>query len=519
MYNLYTYEKKILENQKRKNEDLEERAYRKKRKKELKKLSENYENRIKDFIYTMCEKPVICYRNSESNKNKTTSNEIFKLGEYKSTRQRLDIIEENEKKLKKYDEERKKTEKQRNILKIKTQRNLILIQPKMKFKSKLKADNEIDRNRMNDDNNAKSLNSSNLEKNKKLKNNGVKKIKEFYNLIDKDCLKDNEIINIIDEMNDIEQWELNNQYNIKKYLDWKFNKKIIYDNDSKSKKDKNKKDKNEILKNIGINNNKIKTKKDFKTHFKGLSQFIELMESNEEKDNKLKRNNFLNKKTISSLNLRNNILKYMNNQSYKKSRNLKSNEMKKIPRQRSSINLNRNYAKNNILLNKINKKESNLNDIYFDYRKKELLMLKSMNKEINKSISKDFMKKYNSIAYFDNSSNIYIPEDINLKNLKKSPKKIKKENFQKKFELLTDEIAREQKQIHNKKYKIFVKKFAKSIFGFNKKEIRNEIDQIKTSNPFNNVAVDGKIYQKNDIKTLGNLILRKSNFYNKKNIK
>ena len=310
MYNLYTYEKKILENQKRKNEDLEERAYRKKRKKELKKLSENYENRIKDFIYTMCEKPVICYRNSESNKNKTTSNEIFKLGEYKSTRQRLDIIEENEKKLKKYEEERKKTEKQRNILKIKTQRNLILIQPKMKFKSKLKADNEIDRNRMNDDNNSKSLNSSNLEKNKKLKNNGVKKIKEFYNLIDKDCLKDNEIINIIDEMNDIEQWELNNQYNIKKYLDWKFNKKIIYDNDSKSKKDKNKKDKNEILKNIGINNNKIKTKKDFKTHFKGLSQFIELMESNEEKDNKLKRNNFQNKKTISSLKLRDNILKY-----------------------------------------------------------------------------------------------------------------------------------------------------------------------------------------------------------------
>ena len=192
--------------------------------------------------------------------------------------------------------------------------------------------------------------------------------------------------------------------------------------------------------------------------------------------------------------------------------------MKKIPRQRSSINLNRNYSKNNILLNKINKKESNLNDIYFDYRKKELLMLKSMNKEINKSISKDFMKKYNSIAYFDNSSNIYIPEDINLKNLKKSPKKIKKENFQEKFELLTDEIAREQKQIHNKKYKIFVKKFAKSIFGFNKKEIRNEIDQIKTSNPFNNVAVDGKIYQKNDIKTLGNLILRKSIFFISNNL-
>ena len=102
MYNLYTYEKEILENRKKQKEDLNKKEYRKKRKKELNKLSKNYENRIKDFIYSMCEKPIIFYRNSMPNdNNQAISNEIFKLGEYKTVKQRLELIEENEKNRKK----------------------------------------------------------------------------------------------------------------------------------------------------------------------------------------------------------------------------------------------------------------------------------------------------------------------------------------------------------------------------------------------------------------------------------
>ena len=519
MYNLYTYEKEILENRKKQKEDLNKKEYRKKRKKELNKLSKNYENRIKDFIYSMCEKPIIFYRNSMPNdNNKAISNEIFKLGEYKTVKQRLELIEENEKILRAYAEKRKKTERNRNILKIKNQRNLVLIQPEMKFMSKLKLDKIADKNRKHDNNKNSLLKSSCYEQNKELQNNRVKKIKAFYNSIDKDLLKDNEILNIIGEMNEVEQWESNNHYNIKKYLDWKYNKKVSYNNDSKEKESKNENNRNAVLKNIGNDNNKIKEKKHFKSYFKGLSQFMELMEPNDEKDNKFKSSNQKNKRVMSSLRLQSTILKNMNNKNSHNSRNLKYFRLNEMKRPISSMNLYNNLDKRNILLNKIYKKEYNLKELNNDFKEKKLIMLESMDEEINKSISKNFMKKYNSITYFDNSYNVYVPEDVILKNLR-SHKRVKMDNnFKEKFELLSDELEREEKQIHNEKYKLFVKKFAKNIFGFKGKEIRKEIDEIKTSNPFDNIVLDGKIYQKKDIRTLGNLILRKSNFYNKKKL-
>ena len=59
MFNLYTYEKKLLENLKEKSEEESKRQFKIKRKKKLKELSKNYDNRMKNFIFSMCEKPII----------------------------------------------------------------------------------------------------------------------------------------------------------------------------------------------------------------------------------------------------------------------------------------------------------------------------------------------------------------------------------------------------------------------------------------------------------------------------
>ena len=107
MYNLYTYEKKRLENAKKQSEDSLKKELAKKRKKEIIKLSKNYENRMKDFIFSMCEKPVILRKNSlQDDKTKTSSQKNFKFGEFKTVKQRLEIMESYKNKLKVYEEER-----------------------------------------------------------------------------------------------------------------------------------------------------------------------------------------------------------------------------------------------------------------------------------------------------------------------------------------------------------------------------------------------------------------------------
>ena len=51
MYNLYTYEKKILENSKRQSDSYLNEEINKKRKEKNQKLITNYNNRMKNFIF------------------------------------------------------------------------------------------------------------------------------------------------------------------------------------------------------------------------------------------------------------------------------------------------------------------------------------------------------------------------------------------------------------------------------------------------------------------------------------
>ena len=533
MYNLYTYEKKILENEKKQSEDLLKKELNKKRKQELIQLSKNYENRMKNFIFSMVEKPIILHKNSfqEEKNNKTFSAKNFKLGEFKTDKQRLKIMEAYKDKLKKYEEKRKDVEKKRNILKIKNHRDFIIIQPDMRFNSRTKLEKIIEKIQKDNIANVDIYKPSLLAYIKRLKFNGVKKIKEFYNLIDKEDLKDPKIRKIIEMVNDVEQCESNNQYNLKNYIEWKYHQNITINNNEKKKESKKQQDSDTVLQNMGKEDNKLKLKNeyeilvkdDFKTHFKGASQLIELIDL-KDKNEKQSRNYARSKKrAISSLRLKSTNYKNFYNfklhgsKKYKNSRNIKYTKMKELKRPASVINFNFDKENDNrLLLNKTYKKDYSLKDLGEDFRKKKLKMVDSMNKEISKSIAKDFMQKYNSINLFDNTYNVYIPKDVIFQNLKNYSETKKDENLKKKLEILSGELTKERRAINNEKYKLFVKRFTRSIFGFKKKEIEKKGDKIKEENATDYVVLDGRVYPKKNIKKIANIIFRKCNYYNYK---
>ena len=299
MYNLYTYEKQLLQNEKEKNELIKNKNLKKKRKKEIIKLKRNYDNRMNDFILTMCQNPIILPKQDNNNNNSFTNkkdiikfkNNHFTFGYFKTDKERIESLEKQKTILKKYEEKREKDEKNRNILKIKKHRNLMIIQPKMRFNSRTKLENIIEIIKKKEENaNIDIYNNSLMEQIKRLKYNDVKKIKEYNNLIDKKQLNKEDLKEVIKFLNDKEQCEINNEYTLKNYIDWKY-LGIVNDDDNK-KINKNKSEENldynninEILIKIG---DKLKNKEekknefeclikdDFKTHFKGASQYIEL---------------------------------------------------------------------------------------------------------------------------------------------------------------------------------------------------------------------------------------------------
>ena len=147
MYNLYAYEKQLNQIEKEKKEIIKERNLKKKRKKELDKLTQNYNDRMNEFIFSMCENPILLEREDNPNNNNKKiikTKDHFFFGYFKTDKERLESMEEEKKLLEKYDEKRRKDEKKRNILKIKSHKDYIIIQPKMRFNSRTKLENIIE---------------------------------------------------------------------------------------------------------------------------------------------------------------------------------------------------------------------------------------------------------------------------------------------------------------------------------------------------------------------------------------
>ena len=530
MFNLYTYEKKLLEEAEKKSQELLKEKFKKKRKMELKNLTKNYDNRMKEFIFSMCEKPIKLHKSTNSDDE---NNKKLLFYEFKSDKKRLEEMEKYKEKLKLYEQERYNIEKKRNILKIKNHMDYILIQPKMKFTSKSQLENIIESIKKDDIYGSNIIDSSVLEHFKKIKFGGVKKIKEFYTLLDKEYLKDDEIKENIKLFNEIDKFEKANQYSIKNYIEWKYHHNIITHKEPTKHKKLND-NRNTITQMMGINNTKPKTKNkfeflikdDFKTHFKGASQYVEMLNHKDDKEleslrlkdsirEKLKREEF-KKRALSSLRLNNKKVKI--NYSYsvenKKNQSLKANESARmIKRPSSVINISQ---KNKNKKDLFNKKSYSIKDLGEDYKKRKLLMDDLMNKEINNSLEKDFMRKYDSINMFNNSGMLKIPSNCIFQNRYKFSEIKSNENLKDKLAFLIAEINKQKRKINDEKYKIFVKKYSRSLFGFKKKKLGNKVNDNKIENKLEYVDIDGKPYSKKDIKTISGIIFKKCNFYNTK---
>ena len=261
-------------------------------------------------------------------------------------------------------------------------------------------------------------------------------------------------------------------------------------------------------------------KDDFKTHFKGASQYLESMDL-EERNEKIKRYILSKRRAMSALKLQSkNITEFNNFKGLKdtnSSRNKKGKKKKKIIRPFSVINSDYHKTKTgNLLINKNDKNDSNLKDLNEGFRKKKIMMVKSMSNEITKSISNEYMQKYNSMDLNAISSIVKLPKNIIIRKFQDFTELKNNEEFKEKFTLLSDEIEKEKRKINNEKYFKFVKRFSRSIFGF---KMKDKMDEIKAENKQDYVKIDNIVYPKKDIKTIANKIFLKCNYYNKKKTK
>jgi len=548
MYNLYTYEKQLNQIEKEKKELIKQRNLKKKRKKELIKLTQNYNNRMNDFIFSMCENPILLEREENPNNNNKKiikTRDQFFFGYFKTDKQRLESIEEEKKLLDKYDEKRRKDEKKRNILKIQNHKDYIIIQPKMRFNSRTKLENIIEIIKKKEESaNIDIYNDSLMEQIKRLKYNDVTKMKEYYNLFDKDKLNNKDIKQAIKKMDEMEQNNDINEYTFKNYIDWKYQGKINYNDDDKdSKNNKSLSQKNLQYNNISevieiIDNNKTKKKEkkneyeclvknDFKTHFKGASQYISLKNLDDFKTNKVNRftnrkYNFedirKNKRSMSAMKLTN---KSINNFLIDKNNNKKNTEniehinkienKIKTKNRPASVMVKKSHEKKYILKNAYS-----LKDLGEVYKKKKVTMDELINKEINKSIVNKYINKYDLINEFNKSGNIN-PDTFVLQTnyhfLEEKDGELKE-----KLAYLKEEIARENKMRDKDRYKQFVRRFARSSSGFMQKDIIDKIDEYKGDTKKEYIVVDNKIFQKKDVKDISDFIFQKCKFYKRKSI-
>jgi len=237
----------------------------------------------------------------------------------------------------------------------------------------------------------------------------------------------------------------------------------------------------------------------------------------EERNENLKKYKLSKKRAMSALKLQSKNITEFNNfkglKDTKSSRNKKCKKNKKIERPFSVVNSD--YHKNkigNLLLNKNDKKDSlkNLNE---GFRKKKLMMVESMSNEITKSISNEYMQKYNSIDLNVISSIVKFPKNIIIRKFQDFSELKNNEDLKEKFNLLSEEIEKEKRKINKDKYLKFVKRFSRSIFGF---KMKDKLNELNAENKQDYIKIDNIIYPRKDIKTIANKIFLKCNYYNKK---
>ena len=557
MYNLYIHQKKLLDLEKSSNEKKNLSKKESKRKRKINSLTKNYNERMKNFVMNLCKDPIILGQNdieipqtkSEKN-NEIEKRNHFIFGNYMTDKEKVEIINKEREVLNKIEEMNKNCQKKRDIINARKNNCDILIQPRMKFGPRQEIENLIDNINKNGVNHifvSRKYSKIVSEYLKKLKDNNVRYVKgydilknsygdnynDIKNILSKDENKENEYF-----YKDVISSKLSHNNNIKEYKNKKI--KIMEYKDSTKNKFYM-----PITKKIPSLQNNFKSnelKKMFndnrKMYFNGASQFINL------KLVKPKKKNHLSEDEISIIYTDKNIyFKKINNvNGINKNNNEHGN---KLSRQQSMPNILNDYSKiNNKIFTPINQNQNshesyikkylynlpkntnknqileenlfsnenydNVQGLCEESKIKRMKMHSLINKEINKSIIKNYIDKYDIINEF-NKNNVINTNNLFFQSGNHIIEKVD-DNLGGKLKYLVKVIQRRNQELMKENNSNVYINSSSHFKVLNKNEKKKK--RKFANNDF--MLIDGQFIAKNDIKTLSDVMFTKCNFYRMK---
>ena len=558
MYNLYIHQKKLLDLEKSSNEKRNLSKNESKRKKKINSLTKNYNERMKNFVINLCKDPIILGQNdtefsqtkSESIPEKEKRNH-FVFGNYMTDKEKVEIINKEKSVLNRIEEMNKNCKKKRDIINARKNNCDILIQPRMKFGPRQEIENLIDNINKNGVNHIfvnKKYNKIVSEYLKKLKDNNVRYVKGYdmlknsygdnYNdikkMLSKDENKENEYF-----YKDVISSKLTNSNNIKQYSNKKQSKiKIMEYKDSTKNKfymPINKKI-SSLQNNLKSNELKKMFNDNRKMYFNGASQYInlKLVKPNRKKHH-------ISEDEISVIYTDKNIYFKKIRNAMNKNNNEHGN---KLPRQQSVPNILNDFSKiNNNIFTPVNQNQNShesyikkyLNNLPKNSNKNQLLeenlfsnenydnvqglceeskikrikMHSLINKEINNSIIKNYIDKYDIINEF-NKNNVINTNNLFFQSGNHIIEKVD-DNLGGKLKYLTKVIQKRNKELMKENNNNVYINSGSHFKVLNKNEKkRNRFAK------YDYILIDGKFIAKNDIKTLSDVMFTKCNFYRKK---
>ena len=571
MYNLYIYERKLSDFEKETKEKRKIIQFESKRKKKINNLTKNYNNRMKKFVLNLCENPVFLgkYEENENfpygryNNDKNETKNYLAFGNYMSDKKKIELINEQNNILKKYDEINKESNRRRDLLNAKRNNNIILLQPRMKFGPHEEIENIVDLiNKNGNFNINKKYNKILNDHLKKLKDNNIRYIKGYdilkktygndYDNIKNTLLKNQYQENEYSYKNVIASKFSNyieNQNKKEKILEYKGPINNIEKNDDYNEK---KKFSNNSYNSIKRNELKKLFNDNRKIYFKGASQFISLKIMKPQKKQYHNSSDDIQEQDITVIYTDKNIY-FKKGNSLLTQKNSIKNEVNKMNKQKSmpdinnrenkkpKINMNiftptnqnenshesylnkyidldipQKFNKNNTPINRIIEEnyEDNTQGLCEESKVKKIKMNSLMNKEINKSIVNNYIDKYDIINEFNknnkiNTNSLYF-QGYNSHIIEKQD-----ENLKEKLKYLMNEIEKRNKELSKENNNSQTYLTSTGHFKIlNKKEKK----KIKKAASSDYILIDGQFIPKNDIKTLSNVIFTKCNFYKKKKI-
>lgn len=505
MYNLYTYEKNKLMNDKIKNQEENEKKIKFKRNLELQKLSSNYDKRMNNFILNLCEHPIFIKNYTNKNSDlKLSNNKIYKnfsFGGFMTDKNRINLLNMQNKLNEEYEKSTKNKIDKPNDIRNNSEKKLF-VQPKMRFKPRSELERIIEvmdllgRNKRNKKVKKilEQLRQTDIKKLKQSK--GFGKLKQIYKHNMKLNKSDIDKTNENSDSSKKEDTDENLDYTLEVNLYRKI--RNISNRLKKQIKLRNKRlkdnDTGETLENkINFDKLKIRNKElielfkdDEKTYFKGASQYAMIynIRSNKSKDSRLK-------SAFSLSNSTGNINNYYSNNNLNILRNRNSKKLKRNDRPISMINIK----------TKLNKyyKDNSYKKLGIEFQSKKRTMDNVIKKEIEKSLLNQFYKKldkkeyknYFNKPFFLEKNAILIQKaktiDSDLDNKLSYLKKIISLNSDSNEDIITQQTGTKENSVTKQKYK--------------------------------QIIIDGKKFKFDDIKNISDAIFTKCGYYNKKIIK